>query len=317
MLGRYSLRDKVVLLTGGSRGLGLVLARELVKAGARIVLAARDAQDLERAHDELIARGADLLAFPCDVTDQAQVRQLVRAAVDWFGRIDVLVNDAGLIQVGPYSTMRDKDFSSAMATHFWGPLWLIRAVVPEMRRRNGGRIVNISSIGGLVGVPHLAPYCASKFALTGLGEVLHAELAKDDIRVINVCPGVMRTGSAGQALFKGDHGREHTWFATSAALPLLTTSAPRAARRIVKALRRGEARVIIGIPAKFIFLVHCLAPGLLARALELVNRLMPSVRGARAPGEAKLGAHARPPSLPRWLTALGDRAARRNNELRV
>jgi NAD(P)-dependent dehydrogenase (short-subunit alcohol dehydrogenase family) len=315
MIRRYLLRDKVVLITGGSRGLGLSLARELASAGARIVIAARDAAELERAHNELAACGADLLAFPCDITDKAQVEQLARAATDWFGRIDVLVNNAGIIQVGPQSVMHDEDFSNALATHFWGPLWMIRAVLPSMRRNGGGRIVNVSSVGGLVGVPHLAPYCASKFALTGFGEALRAELAKDGIQVINVCPGLMRTGSAWHALFKGRHEREHAWFASAAGLPLLTMSAERAAHRIVKALRRGEARVALGVPAKLLVLLHGLAPGLLAGALELTNRFLPGTVGASAPGEAKLGLVTRPKSLPRWLTILGDRAARKNNEL--
>src|SRR5262249_55577956 len=164
MFRPYLLRDKVVLITGASRGLGLVLARELASAGARIVLASRDAWELQRAHDELASRGADLLAFPCDVADERQVDELARAAVDWFGRIDVLVNNAGVIHVGPWAAMHDEDFSRAFATHFWGPLWLMRAVVPEMRRQGGGSIVNISSIGGVVGLPHLAPYCPSKVA---------------------------------------------------------------------------------------------------------------------------------------------------------
>src|SRR5262249_1117777 len=152
-----------------------------------------------------------------------------------------------------------------------------------------------------------------KFALTGLGEVLRAELAKDAIVVINVCPGLMRTGSAAHALFKGNHRAEHAWFAIGAALPLLTTSAPRAARRIVRALRRGEARVIVGWPARLLFLLHTLAPGLLAKALELVNRALPAAQPALG-GDTVRGELARG-DLPRWLTALGDRAARANNEI--
>jgi NAD(P)-dependent dehydrogenase (short-subunit alcohol dehydrogenase family) len=314
MLPSYSLEGKVVLITGGSRGLGLVLARELATHGARLVVASRDAEELERAHDDLTGRGADVLAFPCNITEREPIRQLVRTAIDWFGRIDVLVNDAGIIQVGPWATMRDHDFARALATHFWGPLWLTRAVASEMRRTGGGRIVNISSIGGLVGVPHLAPYCASKFALTGIGEVLRAELAKDGVVVVNVCPGLMRTGSALHALFKGNHEAEHAWFATGAALPLITTSAPRAARRIVRAIRRGEARVVLGWPAKLLWFAHAVAPGLVAATFELVNRALPTARDAVLPGEAKTGADVRSDKLPRWLTTLADRAARENNE---
>jgi NAD(P)-dependent dehydrogenase (short-subunit alcohol dehydrogenase family) len=291
MFRHYLLRDKVVLITGASRGLGLVLARELASAGARIVLASRDAWELQRAHDELASRGADLLAFPCDVADEGQVDELARAAVDWFGRIDVLVNNAGVIHVGPWAAMRDEDFSRAFATHFWGPLWLMRAVVPAMRRQGGGSIVNISSIGGVVGLPHLAPYCASKFALSGLGESLRAELAGDGIQVMDVC----------------------AWSAL-ATLPIFSTSAPRAARRIVKALRRGEKRIVVGISARLLVWVRAIAPGLLRRALELAERTAFPARGTSAPAEAKLGERA---ASKRLLSTLGGRSARRHDDLRA
>jgi NAD(P)-dependent dehydrogenase (short-subunit alcohol dehydrogenase family) len=310
----YSLCDRVVVLTGGSRGLGLALARAYAREGARIVIAARDAPELQRAHDELVMRGADVLAFPCDVTDEAQLAQLARVTVDWFGRIDVLVNVAGVMEVGPLETMTNDDYKLAMATHFWGPLWASRAMIPEMRRHGRGRIVNVSSIGGLVGAPHMAPYVASKFALTGLSEVLRAELAKERILVTTVYPGLMRTGSARHAIFKGNHQREHAWFSIGAALPLLTMSALRAARRIVRATKRGEPQVILGVPAKLLALLHALAPNLLAHLMSAVNRLLPSVRGAVFPMEGRTGLESTSTLSPSVLTTLGDRAAAENNE---
>jgi NAD(P)-dependent dehydrogenase (short-subunit alcohol dehydrogenase family) len=243
------------------------------------------------------------------------VRQLVRTAVDWFGRVDVLVNMAGVIDVGPFDTMTNEDFQRALATHFWGPLWAIRAVAPEMKKVGGGRIVNVSSIGGLVGVPHLAPYVASKFALTGLSEVVRAELAKDRIYVTGVYPGLMRTGSARHAIFKGRHREEHAWFSIGAALPVLTMSAPRAARRIVRAVQRGEVHVVLGLPAKLLVLAHALAPGLVARVSSLVNRLMPSTRNVALPNKGKTGAECESKLSPSLLTILADRAAVQNNEL--
>lgn len=138
-----------------------------------------------------------------------------------------------------------KDYEDAMKTHFWGPLYAMMAVLPEMRARRAGRIVNISSIGGKVGVPHLAPYCASKFPLTGLSQALHAELATDGIKVTNVCPGLMRTGSPRNATFKGQHRAEYAWFTISDSLPFTSISAERAARQILAACKRGEAEVVL------------------------------------------------------------------------
>src|SRR5207248_10974741 len=132
--------------------------------------------------------------------------------------------------------------------------------IPEMRRGGGGRIVNVSSIGGKIGVPHLVPYCASKFALAGLSESSRAELAKDGILVSNVAPGLMRTGSPFNAWFKGHHRDEFTWFAISDSLPLLTISAERAASQVVDAMRRGDAELVISWPAKLAVLTNAIAP---------------------------------------------------------
>ncbi|HZB47373.1 MAG TPA: SDR family oxidoreductase, partial [Pyrinomonadaceae bacterium] len=187
----YDFRGKTVLITGGSRGLGLVLAREFADEGANVALCARDNEELERARQDLAARGARVFAFPCDVTDRAQVKELVEVVERHFGGIDVLVNNAGTIQVGPVEVMTLEDYEQAMNVHFWAPLYATLAVLPEMRRRGEGRIVNISSIGGKISVPHLVPYSASKFALVGLSDGLRAELAKDNVVVTTVCPGLM------------------------------------------------------------------------------------------------------------------------------
>src|SRR5919197_1890437 len=221
---RISFKDRAVLITGGSRGLGLQLARQFGLEGARVLLAARDQAELDRARDDLRERGIEASTFACDLTDRAQAERLVDQVVQRYGTIDVLVNNAGIIQVGPLEHMRPSDFEEAMAVHFWGPLHTILAAIPHMRRHGGGRIVNIASIGGRVGVPHLVPYCASKFALAGLSDGLHAELARENIIVTPVCPGLMRTGSAVNALFKGKHPHEYAWFAISDSLPLASVS---------------------------------------------------------------------------------------------
>src|SRR4029079_1552156 len=163
---RFDLEGKGVLITGGSRGLGLVLARQFADEKARVVICARDQIELDRARVDLQQQGAEVRSFPCDVTDPEAVQKMV----DEIGQIDVLVNNAGIIQVGPLDTMTAEDFRRSLKTHFWGPLNTILAVLPQMRMRKTGRIVNISSVGGKVSVPHLLPYSASKFALVGLSK---------------------------------------------------------------------------------------------------------------------------------------------------
>jgi NAD(P)-dependent dehydrogenase (short-subunit alcohol dehydrogenase family) len=311
---RFDLRDRVVFISGGSRGLGLVLAREYARKGARLALLGRDPETLDRARVELADRGADVAIVACDVTDRAQVDDAVEQVLRRFGRIDVLVNCAGDIEVGPLEAMEIEDFERAMATNLWGPLYLARAVIPTMRAEGGGRIVNVSSIGGLVSVPHLLPYTTSKFALTGLSYGLRAELAKDGIVVTTVCPGLMRTGSPVNALFKGDTRAELAWFSVADSLPGLSMSAERAARRIVSASRRGEARVVLTLPAKIGAFAHALAPGLTNAAFSLANRLLPRAEAAAARRAVK-GSESRSHAIPAWLTALGDRAAQRNNQV--
>ena len=308
----YDFRGRVVLITGGSRGLGLLIARELAAEGARLAICARDEDELQRAQEELGAR-TEVIAIPCDVGDRRQVEAFVEAAQNHFGQIDVLINNAGTIMVGPMDVMTVKDYRQAMRVHFWGPLYAVLAVRPLMRRRGGGRIVNISSIGGKISVPHLLPYSASKFALTGLSEGLRAELRKDGIIVTTVCPGLMRTGSPRNANFKGRHEAEYAWFKISDSLPLTSINARRAARQIVDAARHGDAEVVLTVQAKAAALFHGILPGLTAEILSLVNQLLPEAGGIgtrRAKGRVSESGLSRS-----WLAALTDRAAEENNQI--
>jgi NAD(P)-dependent dehydrogenase (short-subunit alcohol dehydrogenase family) len=306
---------QVVAITGGSRGLGLLLAREFAAEGARLALLARDPAALARAEADLAGRGAEVLVLSCDVRDQAAVEDAIEHVIERFGRLDVLVNNAGIIQVGPLDHMRLEDFADALAVHAWGPLYTTLAALPHLRRQGGGRIVNISSIGGKIATPHLLPYVASKFALTGLSDGLRAELARDNIRVTTVIPGLMRTGSHVNAFFKGRHRGEFTWFALLDALPLTSVSARSAARQIVEAARRGAARLIISPQAKLAVLADTLFPGVVAEATRLVNRLLPppaSEHGA----EQWLGWESWSRWAPSLLTRLADQAVAETNSLR-
>jgi NAD(P)-dependent dehydrogenase (short-subunit alcohol dehydrogenase family) len=309
----YDFEGKTVLITGGSRGLGLVLARGFAAEGARVAICARDPRELERARADLTARGADVFAFPCDVTDRAQVKETVEVVTRHFGRVDVLVNNAGVIQVGPVEEMTLEDYEQAMAVHFWGPLYATLAVLPQMRARREGRIVNVSSIGGKIGVPHLVPYSASKFALAGLSDGLRAELSKDGVVVTSVFPGLMRTGSPRNASFKGQHRAEYAWFAISDSLPVSSIGAERAAAQIIDACRRGRAELVITTQAQLAVKFRALFPEATADVLGVVGRLLPGPGGiGRARVKGKESESALAPSV---LTTLTEWAALRNNEV--
>ncbi len=309
----YGLRGQTVLITGGSRGLGLALARQVSSQGARVVICGRDPESLERAYDSLARTGAGALALTVDVTDRDAVREMIQSVRQRYGGVDVLINNAGVIEVGPAVTMSVADYEEAMATNFWGMLYPTLEVLPDMRARKSGRIVNITSIGGKLGVPHLLPYSASKFAAVGFSQGLRAEVAGDGVKVVTVCPGLMRTGSPRNAIFRGKHRSEYAWFSISDALPGLSISAEDAARRIIAACRRGDAEVLFPFTARIAAVVNAAAPGFTAGVLATVDRLLPSA-GGNATGRRK-GADSQSWISPSWLSRLGDRAAEQYNQI--
>jgi NAD(P)-dependent dehydrogenase (short-subunit alcohol dehydrogenase family) len=304
---------KVVLITGGSRGLGLVLARRFAAEGAHVSICARDPRELETARRELDGYGARVLATACDVSNRAEVEEWVRQSRAELGPADVLVNNAAIIQVGPFQTLEVDDFRHAMAINFWGVVHATYAVLPDMLERGRGRIANVASIGGKVAVPHLLPYDVAKFATVGFSEGLRSELAPEGISVTTVIPGLMRTGSPVNAWFLGDRDAEFTWFSLGGATPLTAMDVDRAARRIVTAVRRGEAEITLTWQAKALRLMHALLPGVTADLLGVVNRLLPD-----APSDGRVrparGMELATRLSPSPLTALMNRAARDNNE---
>ncbi len=271
---RYRFEGKCVFITGGTRGLGLVLARQLLARGAKVAICGRDPKELARAVDDLREHGPDVLSILCDVARKEEVDSTILEIEGRFGPVDVLINNAGVIQVGPMNSMSIDDYVEAIRVHFFGPLHTTLAVLPSMRRRGGGRIANISSIGGKLAVPHMLPYSASKFALTGFTEGLRAEVKKHGVAVTSVIPGLMRTGSVPHAYVKGRHHAEYAWFSMSAANPLISISAERAARSILRAIGRGDAEVILGLPAKAAAVFHALSTPTTTDFLALIDQYL-------------------------------------------
>jgi NAD(P)-dependent dehydrogenase (short-subunit alcohol dehydrogenase family) len=275
-----SLAGEVALVTGGSRGLGYLLARQLLQEGCRVVICGRDGETLERAVARLSQEtGGDIVGWPCDVGNAEGVERLVSKTLTHFGRIDIVINNAGIIQVGPIETLNLADFQRTMDADYWGAVHTTLAILPHMRRRGTGRIVNITSIAAHVAVPHLASYNGPKHAKLGFSEGLATEVGRNGISVTTVVPGLMRTGSPIHADFRGQPEKEYAWFAISDILPVSAMSAERAARRIVRAIRRREARVTLTWQAKLLRMAHDLAPSAIGRALRMVNGVLPSADG--------------------------------------
>ena len=308
-----NLLGKVVLITGGSRGLGLAMAMEFAKQGARIVLCARNEVELERARLKLSELGTEVFVLQCDVSDKEQAQNTIEQATTLCGRVDILVNNAGIICAGPWQTQTRSDFAESMNSMFWGTYNMTMAVLPQMIRRKSGHIVNITSIGGKISVPHLLSYSSAKFAAVGFSEGLRAELAKDGIVVVTVVPGLLRTGSHVNTIMKGNHYRaEYTWFTLLDTLPISSISAQRAAKQIVHATKRGSAELIITIQAQIIARLHGLLPGFTCDLLSWLNRLLPEDEEAST--VSHLGAESETPITKSFVTLLGQHASKRYNE---
>lgn len=310
------LDGRVALVTGASRGLGLALARELAAQGASLGICARNEDQLQAAAEELRADGAPVEAVACDVSDRADVERFIDTVADRFGGLDVVVNNAGVITVGPLNAQTDEDVAHSMDVMFWGTYHVTMASLDHLRRSSAPRLVNITSVGGKIAVPHLLPYCAAKFAAVGLSETLHAELAREGVAVTTVVPGLMRTGSHVNALVKGRHRLEAAWFGALASFPATATSAAHAARRIVAATRRGDAEVILTWQAHLAVRLNGLAPGLTTRLNAMLNRALPSDDDGRGRQPELAGDTGQEGAIPP-LRALGRRAASAYGQFRT
>src|SRR4028119_1421460 len=189
------LSEQVILITGASSGIGAALARRLAAEflGIRLVLAARNKEKLEAVATDCLKASADVLVVPTDMAQVEQVQALARSALDRFGRVDALVNNAGYGQMGPVELISPEDAQQQFAVNFHGPLVLIQAFIPIMREQGGGRIINISSLGGRVAFPAGGMYSPSKFALEALSDILRMELEAFNIKVSVIEPGPVKT----------------------------------------------------------------------------------------------------------------------------
>ncbi|WP_019990514.1 SDR family NAD(P)-dependent oxidoreductase [Rudanella lutea] len=311
---KIDFAGKHVIITGGSRGLGLVLARQLVAEGAHLSICARDPYELDRARTELEQQGGRVLTYECDLTNKEDIAAFVSAARAHLGPVDVLINNAGVIMVTPFANAAEEDYQDALATNFWAAYHMIQAVLPDMRQRRAGRIVNVASFGGKVAAPHLSPYVTSKFALVGFSESIRAELKRDGIFVTTICPGLIRTGSPRNAIVKGQHEKEYAWFKIGDSLPGLTTSAEDCASQIIDACRHGEAERVVTVMAKVGTALQGLSPSLMAETLTLINDLLPDPAPSLEGNQRAFGAGKETPISQSVLTTLTDQAAQKNNQ---
>lgn len=256
-------RGKVVLLTGASRGIGRALAYKLAGQRARLILAARSEQELKELGPELKAQGAEVFLRPADVSDPNAVKGLVEAGGEHFGRLDVLINNAGVGLRGRIPDIRPDDFSSAWAVNVLGPLLLIQAAWPWFERQGGGLIINICSLGALQPAPNIGGYSATKAALAALGATARLEFAPFGVRVCNVFPGSAATSFRAHALGEAYPENE----------PRLSRVSPDlVAERILRGAARGERDIFITWPDRVLATLARLAPALTDRLVARAFR---------------------------------------------
>ncbi|HKU44359.1 MAG TPA: SDR family NAD(P)-dependent oxidoreductase [Polyangiales bacterium] len=286
---RIPLRGAVAVVTGGGRGLGYAIARELATAGCKLALCGRDGQTIARAVWALRGRGVEVMGRACDLSDEVEARKFIDDVVEHYGRIDVLINNAAQCFVGPAVELHAQDVEYALRNIFWTQFFPTMAVLPHMRRQRAGRIVNVTSIGGKFPTPHQAAYAAGKFAATGWSETLAVELRKDGIHVSTVTPPPLSDGAPLHAHFNGRAEDEFVWFARTLTSPLRAISAQRTARAVVSAARYGDAERAVSAAAWFASRLQGSAPNLVSRVLSAVDRRLPAAGPPGVRSRMRLG----------------------------
>ena len=256
------LQDNVVIITGASSGIGAALARQFAAEGAKLALAARSLDKLQLLADSL---DTDALPVRTDMTDPAQIREMVRLTAERFGRIDILVNNAGVGLYGSFVETPPEQLRQLVATNWLGPAYAIQAAVPYMRQQGKGQIINISSVAGKIAIPWMTTYCSTKFALNALSYGLRMELEQDNIQVINVCPGRIKTPFTANA-FKD---------ASSRPLPPGGIPVERVARAVLRASLKGSREIIVPASNRGLEWLRFPMPGLIDKLmLRYVRRNM-------------------------------------------
>jgi short-subunit dehydrogenase len=313
---QQALAGKIVLLTGGSRGLGLQLARVLAREKCRLILVARDQQRLERTAAELRASGAEVSVIACDLSDEVALEHMIDRALAIYGEINIIINNAGRIVVGPIDSFEKSEYRASMDLMFWAPVRITLKLLPHLLHHGNSDIVNIASIGGRISVPHMLPYSCAKFALVGFSHGADSELRPRGIHVLTVTPGLMRTGSHKHALFTGDAEKEYQWFSLGATVPGVAMNVNRAAEQIVNALKHRRHSLTITWSAQLASRFHGAFPETACAAVGLAQHLLPAPNAGK---KQKKGyeLEAQEPALIGALTALGEVAAERQAELPI
>ena len=312
---RYSLKQKNVVITGGSRGLGLALAEVCLARGAAVFLLARDIEELGRAdkHLNVVFPSADRVKFvQCDVTSPSSVQAAFSEIAAVWNRVDVLINNAGVIHVGPAENQELSSYHEALETNLLGAVHTAYVVMPQMLARKAGQIVNIASIGGLVAVPHLLPYTTSKFALVGFSRGLSAEMATKGIKVLTVYPWLIHTGSHLKALFTGKSELEYQWFSAGATLPIISMGPQSVSHAIADAIEDGRSELLISPWSHLAATAAQLAPGLTRLLLGLTSRILPAADSSR--GNDRVPGATFQNQSPALIDKLGVAAAERWNQ---
>ncbi len=271
-------KGKNVLISGGASGIGLAFAGLLADKGALPLLADRNPEALEVALRELRGRGLEGYGFQVDVTDISAVRDLRDRLREKGLAPDLLINCAGVTLVAHVSATELEEWNRIIGVNLMGTVNMVEAFLPDLLERGAGHIVNIGSIDGLVPMPGLSAYCASKFAVSGLSEVLYYDLAPRGIGVTLVCPGYVNTPMARAHPVKDLPIRFRGWETVSRLLELFSSSPERIARRAIKGVEEGRFMVIPGLPSRLMYLYRRLFPRLAASSGVAVARLYDRLR---------------------------------------